>query len=574
MTIDDYQGEENDVIILSLVRSNANNKLGFCAIENRIIVALSRARHGMYILGNAEMFRRSDQWYKVLSKLEATDRVADGLNLRCAKHPIEEGTVSTAADFEGQAKHGGCRRACDSLLPHCGHRCPLRCHPFDQEHQEVVCTELCVRPRPAGCDHSCRHACKDCHGSAPEDICPSPCMVSVEVRLPCLHTQTEPCHAVQTPALRQEVVCQTPVLLSFPCGHSCAVPCAMATKHRDTIECNHTETVKAPCGHNVKKICRTLRPCKEKCPKKIEGCGHLCGKRCSEAHTHDKCSQKCADLLYCGHNCANQCGEAHTVLCGSACARICTHGFSCPKPCFERCVPCMSPCSWRCKHKKCTKLCHEPCNREPCDEACNRTLPCGHVCRGLCGEPCPTCVVCKQQGEKCPLSLTLLKELEKVYMLDCGHSFDVEVLDGWMAQSQQSGEHVSIQAKTCPTCRKHIHTSPRYGINVKKQLALIDKVKEEVAKKHRRDSELTEEERRDVDRAMGNGMSAGGRWFACPNSHPYFIGDCGGAMVEATCPECGARIGGGNHDLRTDNQYLPNFAGDGHVQAAWPGMGR
>ena len=33
--VDAYQGEENDVIILSLVRSNSAGKLGFTAVHNR-----------------------------------------------------------------------------------------------------------------------------------------------------------------------------------------------------------------------------------------------------------------------------------------------------------------------------------------------------------------------------------------------------------------------------------------------------------------------------------------------------------------------------------------------------------
>lgn len=34
------------------MRSNYDGKLGFVAIDNRICVALSRARLGLYILGN------------------------------------------------------------------------------------------------------------------------------------------------------------------------------------------------------------------------------------------------------------------------------------------------------------------------------------------------------------------------------------------------------------------------------------------------------------------------------------------------------------------------------------------
>ena len=52
-TVDNYQGEENDIVILSLVRSNNRDNIGFLKISNRVCVALSRARLGMYIFGNA-----------------------------------------------------------------------------------------------------------------------------------------------------------------------------------------------------------------------------------------------------------------------------------------------------------------------------------------------------------------------------------------------------------------------------------------------------------------------------------------------------------------------------------------
>jgi superfamily I DNA and/or RNA helicase len=42
--VDNFQGEENDIIILSLVRSNDDNNIGFLQIENRVCVALSRAK--------------------------------------------------------------------------------------------------------------------------------------------------------------------------------------------------------------------------------------------------------------------------------------------------------------------------------------------------------------------------------------------------------------------------------------------------------------------------------------------------------------------------------------------------
>lgn len=52
-TVDSYQGEENDIILLSLVRSNEFLGIGFLENKNRLVVALSRARRGLYIFGNA-----------------------------------------------------------------------------------------------------------------------------------------------------------------------------------------------------------------------------------------------------------------------------------------------------------------------------------------------------------------------------------------------------------------------------------------------------------------------------------------------------------------------------------------
>jgi len=56
-TVDNFQGEENDIIILSLVRSNDKLNIGFLKISNRVNVALSRARHGLFLFGNLNCIR-------------------------------------------------------------------------------------------------------------------------------------------------------------------------------------------------------------------------------------------------------------------------------------------------------------------------------------------------------------------------------------------------------------------------------------------------------------------------------------------------------------------------------------
>jgi hypothetical protein len=75
---------------------------------------------------------------------------------------------------------------------------------------------------------------------------------------------------------------------------------------------------------------------------------------------------------------------------------------------------------------------------------------------------------------------------------------------------------------------------------------------------------VSEAEKKAVFLAMGKDVgtavgSYGGHWYYCPNGHIYTIGECGGAMQESTCNECGARIGGGQHRVRDDNRSAISF---------------
>lgn len=130
VTVDNYQGEENDIIVLSLVRSNLESKIGFLKITNRVCVSLSRAKHGLYIFGDSECLIGSQLklWVDVIDHLKQTSQIGDALQLACSNHDVLA-EVRSAEDF-GRVPDGGCMAPCKAFLP-CLHQCTKNCHPVD-----------------------------------------------------------------------------------------------------------------------------------------------------------------------------------------------------------------------------------------------------------------------------------------------------------------------------------------------------------------------------------------------------------------------------------------------------------
>ncbi|KAM7467346.1 hypothetical protein LguiB_014908 [Lonicera macranthoides] len=66
-TIDGFQGGEEDIIIISTVRSNSSGSVGFLESLQRTNVALTRARHALWILGNEKTLAKSESvWEEVV----------------------------------------------------------------------------------------------------------------------------------------------------------------------------------------------------------------------------------------------------------------------------------------------------------------------------------------------------------------------------------------------------------------------------------------------------------------------------------------------------------------------------
>ncbi|ETN38001.1 uncharacterized protein HMPREF1541_07624 [Cyphellophora europaea CBS 101466] len=82
-TVDNFQGEEAAVVILSTVRSGT--RPGFLKSENRINVACSRARNGFYIIGNSLTLSSVPMWRGVLDVFGS--RRGTSLMTYCNNHP-------------------------------------------------------------------------------------------------------------------------------------------------------------------------------------------------------------------------------------------------------------------------------------------------------------------------------------------------------------------------------------------------------------------------------------------------------------------------------------------------------
>jgi len=209
-TIDQYQGDENDVILLSLVRCDEKNpqKIGFLAERNRMIVATSRQKRALVICGSSQCFSTQPHWKDLIVALQQGEQmIGKELPLMCPRHPSSFLSVPDSRCFPSA---GGCAEPCQVRLEHCTHICSLKCHPLSTPH--------------GTCRADVRHTFKDCS-----------------------HTFMFKCYAI--PAS-----CQHPVEVTLRCGHRKRVVCG---KRAGSHVCEEKEKFELLCGHSIWLACGT-----------------------------------------------------------------------------------------------------------------------------------------------------------------------------------------------------------------------------------------------------------------------------------------------------------------------------
>lgn len=293
-TVDNFQGEEAKVIIVSLVRSNKNRKVGFLKTSNRINVLLSRAQHGLYLIGNVDTYSNIDMWQDVIQMLRSRGAVGKSLQLRCLRHPDRPMEVQVPEDFARFSPEGGCQKPCADRLD-CGHPCQARCHS-QALHEVFRCERPCQR-RHKACNHLCRKTtCGEECGR---------CTIKIDgVQLPCGHSKDNvPCH--QTRNLGS-IRCDVKVPKEVPgCKHVVVVNCQQDVK-KEGYRCPKLCLDPLQCGHKCAGSCGFCkqtgvdgvsvvkhRACVKICGRKHGTCNHNCSQPCHGGTDCGLCQQRC-----------------------------------------------------------------------------------------------------------------------------------------------------------------------------------------------------------------------------------------------------------------------------------------
>jgi regulator of nonsense transcripts 1 len=77
-SVDAFQGREKDYIIVSCVRSNEHQGIGFLSDPRRLNVALTRAKYGIVLLGNPRVLAKNALWSHLLTHFREKGCLVEG----------------------------------------------------------------------------------------------------------------------------------------------------------------------------------------------------------------------------------------------------------------------------------------------------------------------------------------------------------------------------------------------------------------------------------------------------------------------------------------------------------------
>ncbi|EAY12838.1 hypothetical protein TVAG_221920 [Trichomonas vaginalis G3] len=404
--IDNYQGEENDVIIVATTRSE---KIGFVKTENRALVTLSRAKCHLVVLGNETLLAKEESgiWNKIIASLDTLyiNAKKPGIYIEC---PHEKVVLDTP-NLLWEKRFGNCHRIIKIPLE-CGHTAIQYCST-----KLLPCQKKCLKVCP-GCKRQCGVVCFKCQ----QNGCPK-CKKSVDYECTLHHKTTVECYQRQhvkaeiekvlhnagliqvldveiTPEVIQKFVDQLDPINqlrienlkrsicwhqcdeTLPCGHKCTANCNHIYNHEPHVctalvdytceTCNRSQKIKCGdkfkcrldcldilyCGHKCQGTCGDPCICRRRCDY-IYPCGHKCTRFCSDKYDHQHLSCSVCELIYSHLESYDSNFKCET------CGRICNDFFetkSCEHRCDKECDICKSKCC-SCFGEKCVFCCDHDC---------------------------------------------------------------------------------------------------------------------------------------------------------------------------------------------------------------------
>jgi len=117
-TVDKYQGQQNDYILLSLVRTST---IGHIRDPRRLVVAMSRARLGLYVFGKFKLYQGCYETRKTFNKFKdvpITLQIIEGESYptqRKHDHELDKDKCTEVMDFKNM--YGIVQKMLSNLLP-------------------------------------------------------------------------------------------------------------------------------------------------------------------------------------------------------------------------------------------------------------------------------------------------------------------------------------------------------------------------------------------------------------------------------------------------------------------------